>query len=94
MDGVLISSDMLDSTAAQVGAQKSEMEGLFHQISQQIRSMSAFWQSPASNAALEKFETFAPVFTQYAALVENYCTFLRQTAQAYRDNEAALGGTA
>lgn len=94
MNGVLISSDVLDSTAVQVEALRSEMENLFARISQQIRSMNAFWQSPASNAALAQFETLAPIFPQYSTLVENYCTYLRQTAQAYRENEAALGAAA
>lgn len=91
MEGVIISSDMLDSTAAQVLAQKSQMESLFNQISTAIRAMSSFWDSPASKAAIAQFETLAPVFPKYIQLVDNYCTYLKQTAQAYRENEAALG---
>ncbi len=91
MEGVLISSDMLDATATQVLAQKNQMEALFNQISSAIRAMSAFWESPASQAALNQFETLAPIFPKYIQLVDNYCLYLQQTAQAYRENEAALG---
>ncbi len=91
MEGVLISSDMLDATATQVLAQKTQMESLFNQISSAIRAMSAFWESPASQAAMSQFETLAPVFPKYIQLVDNYCLYLQQTAQAYRENEAALG---
>ncbi|MBF0580031.1 WXG100 family type VII secretion target [Erysipelotrichaceae bacterium RD49] len=94
MEGVFITSDMLDTTSGQVTALKTQMETLFEQIKQCIRSMSAFWDSPASKAALNQFETLAPVFPKYIQLVENYCTYLSQTATAYRENETALGAGA
>lgn len=87
MEGVLISSDMLDSTSSQVTALKVQMETLFEQIKQEIRSMSSFWDSPAATAALNQFEMLAPVFPKYIQLVENYCTYLTQTATAYRIEE-------
>lgn len=91
MEGIIISSDMLDSTASQVEALKAQMEGLFSAICQEIRAMNAYWNSPASQAAVAQFEILSPVFPRYAQLVENYCAYLRQTAEAFRQNEAALG---
>lgn len=94
MNGVLISSDTLDTTSSQVTTLKSQMETLFEQIKQAIRAMDAFWNSPASKAAVAQFDQLAPVFPQYIQLVQNYCTYLTQTAQAYRENESALGASA
>ena len=91
MEGVLFSSDIVDHTAPKVIAQKNQMEALFNQISIESRAMNTFWQSPASQDALNQFETLAPIFPKYIQLVDNYCLYLQQTAQAYRENEAALG---
>lgn len=87
MNGVLISSDMLDTASSQVTALKSQMETLFEQIRQAIRAMNSFWDSPAARSAYAQFEEFSPVFPQYIQLVTNYCTYLSQTAQAYRIEE-------
>lgn len=93
MEGIVITSEMLDSTATQVLNQKTQMETIFEQIKQEIRSMSSYWQSPASEAAMLQFEQLAPVFGKYVEVVNNYIVYLQQTATAYRENETALGAS-
>lgn len=91
MEGIVITSETLDSTATQVMNLKVQMENLFEQIKQEIRSMNSYWQSPASDSALQQFEQLAPVFGKYVEVVNNYIVYLQQTASAYRENETALG---
>ncbi len=91
MEGIFITSENLESTAAQVTSLKVQMEGVFDQMRQTIRAMSAFWDSPASRACVSQFEQLSPVFPQYLALVDSYTGFLKASAAAYQDNEAALG---
>lgn len=93
MEGILISSETLESTASQVLNQKTQMESLFDQIKQEIRTMNSYWQSPASDAALQQFEQLAPVFGKYVEVVNNYIVYLQQTAAAYRENETALSSS-
>lgn len=90
MEGIVITSETLESTATQVLNQKAQMESLFEQIKQEIRSMNSYWQSPASDAALQQFEQLAPTFGKYIEFVNNYIVYLQQTATAYRENETAL----
>lgn len=90
MNRIYVSSEDLTSHASQVMSMKVEMSTLFEQMKSTIRSMSSFWSSPAAQACLAQFEALSPVFPQYTALVENYCTYLQQTAAAYQENEAAL----
>lgn len=87
MNQVYVSSEELNSTAASVGVLKEEMNGLFAQMKSLIHQMSSFWDSPAARSCIAQFDSLSPVFPQYVALVDNYCLFLRQTAQAYRVEE-------
>lgn len=91
MEGIYITSENLENTAAQVQTMKVQMEGIFDQMRQTIRAMNAFWDSPAARACADQFEQLAPVFPQYIALVDSYSSFLKASAAAYQENEAALG---
>ena len=50
MEGIYITSENLENTAAQVQTMKVQMEGIFDQMRQTIRGMNAFWDSPAARA--------------------------------------------
>lgn len=92
MDKIYVTSEDLISNANLVLGQKEEMQALFGQMQRGIRSMNSYWDSPAGRAAARQFETLTPVFAQYSRLVENYAQYLKQTAAAYQENEAALSG--
>lgn len=83
MAGVIITADDLDASASNVASLKTQMENTFEQTRSMIRSMNAYWESPAARAAAAQFEQLTPIFPKYIALVNNYITYLKQTAQAY-----------
>lgn len=87
MAGVIITADDLDASASNVASLKTQMENTFEQTRSMIRSMNAYWESPAARAAAAQFEQLTPIFPKYIALVNNYITYLKQTAQAYHVEE-------
>lgn len=87
MEGVKITADDLDRSAASVQTLKTQMENTFNQTRSLIRSMNAYWDSPAARAAAQEFEKLTPIFPKYIQCITNYTTFLKQTAAAYRIEE-------
>jgi hypothetical protein len=61
-----------------------------------MRNLKTDWQSDASNAIQNKFDTVAnKYFSQYQQIVESYCKFLElAVAEGYETTETVIEGNA
>lgn len=90
MEGVKIASQKVNDYAGQLQKYNEELRALLDGITAKMRQLHMSWDSPAGAALQNRFLELLPVFERYEQVVEQYVSFLRQTAQSYQDADSML----
>lgn len=90
MDSVKIVSQEVSDMASQLQGFNTQLRECLESITVKMRQLNSFWDSPAGMALQNRYLDLLPVFERYEQVVEQYVSFLRQSAQAYQDAESML----
>lgn len=90
MDTITITLDQLTQTATSIRSHNQKLNGSLVEIQTIMKQLSAYWQSPASQTLLARFQAMLPIFDSYKMTVESYAKFLDQTVDAYQAIENQL----
>lgn len=90
MEGVKIASQEVRDFAGQLQRYNGELRAVLEGITAKMRQLHTTWDSPAGIALQNRFLELLPVFERYEQIVEQYVTYLHQTAQSYQDADSML----
>lgn len=90
MDHVHIRSQEVNEMAGQLQVYNGQLRTCLNEVTAKMRQLHLSWDSPAGFALQERFLQLLPVFERYEQVVEQYATYLRQTAQSYQDADSML----
>ncbi len=88
MANIYVNYGSFDGWANKISNKNDELKTILGDIKNLINSLEGEWESDAAKTIREKITGMQGRFDQYYDIVENYSTFLKNTAQAYRENEA------
>ena len=90
MSKIQISSEDVFAYSKQVDAYREEIRTVFNEIESKMYYVESIWQSPASRAFMEKFQTLNPAMMSYLNTLDRFSQYLHQTANVYQANEQTL----
>lgn len=90
MDRLQITSDDVQQFGNTIQSMTAQISQLLQVTHNKMMNMSGVWDSPASRSLIEQFNSCRPVFDQYTQALQEYSLYLKQTANAYQENESAL----
>lgn len=90
MNSVQISAQDIQQFANQLSNQEQEMTSVFRSIQTKMNEVQNQWQSPASSALMNEFQSMHAVFQSYTQAIQNYVQYLTTTSQTYEENECIL----
>ncbi len=90
MNGLMISSDEVLSYSQEMKALENEVQSIFLEVNQKMDQLQSIWDSPASQSLQSQFQSLKPVFQSYVQALDDYASFLNQTAISYQENEQIL----
>ena len=90
MNSVQISAEDIQQFANQLSNQEQEMTSVFQSIQTKMNEVQSQWQSPASTALMNEFQSMHAVFQSYTQAIQNYVQYLTTTSQTYEENECIL----
>lgn len=91
MSNIVLSSEELELASRQLSGMRMEVQNVFDQIRQKMNMLTSVWESPAASALQNQFQQLSPVMNSYTEQLDRFVLYLSETANAYQENEAALG---
>lgn len=88
--GIRINVDpaKLESSAARIEQQMAAYERHYRQLFQQVDAMAASWQGKDNQAFTQQIKGFEGDFRSMQTLMNEYASFLKLSARAYRDMQS------
>ena len=90
MSSIQISAQEIQQAASQLTSQQQAMAAVFQEIQTKMNYVQSIWNSPASNALMNEFQSLHAVFETYTQTIQNYAQYLNNTSQTYEENEFNL----
>lgn len=90
MAEIKISSNEIRSAATQLASLKQQFGQELNEINQIMAQVDSFWDGPASEEFLSRYNALQHNFADYQTVIDEYRAFLLEAATAYEGNEATL----
>ncbi|WP_138755919.1 pore-forming ESAT-6 family protein [Paenibacillus sinopodophylli] len=94
IEGINISLGEVTKTAASLRRINKSLTERLGEIKKEMDGLAASWQSDASTTIRNNFNSFAPRFEEYRAVVESYAAFLDGAVSDYDAAETAINNNA
>ena len=89
-----INTQTLRTTANTIEGINKDLDGKLSDIKTKMNNLRADWESAAADEIIKKMNAMQERFDLYKSIVEDYKTFLINTAQSYESTESALKSNA
>lgn len=94
IEGIKISLGEVTKTASTIRTLNQSLSSRLDDIKKEMNSLSATWQSDASNTIRNNFNALAPRFDEYKTIIDSYAKFLDATVTSYDSAETAINSNA
>lgn len=89
-----INTQTLRTTATTIEGLNRDLDGKLNEIKTKMNNLRNDWESAAADEIIKKMNNMQDRFDTYKSIVDEYKTFLINTAQSYESTESALKSNA
>ena len=91
---IIVESSRLDSTAAQVDRLSDTYESEYKALFGTVRELKSAWDGTDNQAFTDQIEGFRDDFERMTRLMREYASYLRKTAETYRETQTEVANDA
>lgn len=93
-DKIKITMPEVANSCSQIRNINSNLDEVLNNITNNMNSLSAYWEANSSSTIVAKFKNFANRFVKESETIEEYCKFLDLTVQTYGSLENTITSNA
>ncbi len=90
MSELKISLAQVTECAQELRRLNTSIDNVLTSAKEEMRALSAIWQSDGSEMIRQRFEHFSKKFTEEKETIEEYAAFLDRTAESYDSLESTI----
>ena len=90
MSELKISLAQVTECAQELRRLNTSIDNVLTSAKEEMRALSAIWQSDGSEMIRQRFEHFSKKFTEEKETIEEYVAFLDRTAESYDSLESTI----
>lgn len=84
MNHIFVELDMLESVQKRMQEKSDHYQQLYHRLYATVDDTQQYWSGKEQEVFLQQIHEFEQDFNKLHQLLNEYCSFLKKSAQAYR----------
>ena len=90
MQRIIVDPSRLESTASNVESNNNDYQRIYNALYAEVDKMSSAWEGKDNTAFTNKIKAYQDDFRQISVILDQYSSFLRNSARAYRETQDEL----
>lgn len=90
MEKIIVDPSRLENTASRIESSNGDYQRIYNALYSEVDKMTSVWQGKENTAFTDKIKAFQDDFRQISLILNEYASFLRNSARAYRETQDEL----